>query len=433
MSGTTPKGFRTRIAVVLVVAGLAATALTTPASGAPHPIPVPPGGGESVQEAARMSAQLDLVGVADRVEKVARASRHPQLGGIRLNVEQHTVEVWWRGPAPAAVKAAADGARRGTKVVIRPAAHTEAELVTVARSLVRSGSVPGLNQVAPAVDGSALEVTVTAATAAAGPAAVARARTASTRLHLAVPLRLSAGPAPRKMSRYSDTPPFWGGAAISSNGLACTSGFPVIKRGLFGVETTRGLLTALHCGSDVFRTGGGQTVVGHGAPVARGSAAWTLDSQFVDTGKGSSKAAPYIYDGGSGTGEFSKPVVGQIATYVGTWVCTSGASTGTHCNTKVIQTNAYIPYPDNPGENVWPVAVGQEQSWSAAVGPGDSGAPVFSLSRDPNKVLAVGETVAGFGDTVACPGFSNITCRNGVIFTQINDVLQAKGVKLLTQ
>jgi hypothetical protein len=67
--------------------------------------------------------------------------------------------------------------------------------------------------------------------------------------------------------------------------------------------------------------------------------------------------------------------------------------------------------------------------WGAA----DSGGPVFTLSSDPNRVLAVGIIVAGdSGQTTWCQGDQGRTCYRVGWYVRIQNVLSYWGATLRT-
>ena len=159
------------------------------------------------------------------------------------------------------------------------------------------------------------------------------------------------------------------------------------------------------------------------------TAAFNSDSLFVPTNSG-----PAMFDGAP-VGAFSKPVVGWVNNFVGQLVCTSGASTGVHCDiiTDLISSTALIqtgPTSFTRVDNlVFGTALGS--TTAIAAGSGDSGGPVFTLTSNFSKVKAAGlMSIAQF--RVPCNVAGLPFCGNRVGFVNIGSVLQAQQANILT-
>lgn len=130
-------------------------------------------------------------------------------------------------------------------------------------------------------------------------------------------------------SRYYDTAPFWGGAAIyRSNGGRCTTSFTVKNS-----SGTRFMVTAGHCGpvGTTWRTAGGVYV---GQTVSRPNYP-TYDMALI---RGGSSYGTHVYMGNR-TGYGSK-VLGAGDPVVGAYYCVSGTTTYENCGKKVTSLNA---------------------------------------------------------------------------------------------
>lgn len=240
---------------------------------------------------------------------------------------------------------------------------------------MRVARLDGVASVTPAADGSQLSVS--------GSAGEAVARTAVTEKAGGIPVKYETTSTPKMASRGDDWAPYWGGARWGG----CSTGFGIWVGGATKV------LSAGHCGSNNNNAydGGGQlmgTISG--------------DDNAYDRLYINASSAGRIYDGGVGSGEFSKPVVGAQRSYVGDWLCTSGSYSGARCGIRVSATNMTI----NIGYLVYQIVRAEQVDYTNAAGNGDSGGPVFSLSSDPNKVIAKGTlTAIDSGAWCPAPGF----------------------------
>src|SRR5262249_54471515 len=108
-----------------------------------------------------MAAQAPLAAAAERIQDLD--PKGVALGGIELDVEKHTLNLWWKGDPPAAVRKEIEhGQRVGIRINLRPALYSQRELIDVARSvIVNAKEYPGIVSVGPLADGSGLEVGVT--------------------------------------------------------------------------------------------------------------------------------------------------------------------------------------------------------------------------------------------------------------------------------
>jgi len=333
---------------------------------------------------ATMQAQAPLSRAAGALLRVIDRNGFEGLAGTSL--EEDRVVLWWKGEVPAALEAAIAQARRRVPVEVRPAAHTHEELRQAARAVgrkMRDDPSSPVHEIDIAGDGSGLRVVTDQ-----DPASAQAWMPA-----VPVPLRLEVRSRVTLASRYADTAPYWGGAAIinQDNGARCTSGFGVQAGG------TTFVLTAGHCG----RPGGAWW----NGDRSRTLGSATSENVAHDLLLIPTSAAGRIYDGGVGTGEFSKGVTGWDWVHSGEYVCQSGSTSGAVCgiqNTgdfayQFCATDTYGTY-----ECYNDLIVARRPDNGVATRPGDSGGPVFTLAG-PMQVTAKG-TVTGVASDANCSG-----------------------------
>jgi len=393
-------------AVALVMAGQVSAAAGSPKPPLPPPptaeLPgarVVPGGVSSWAELMSVQQRLDTA--AQRIADIG----DKDYTGIVVSAEKDTLTVYWKGGRPSGAAAAAvDAARDAGSVRVLPARYSEKEMLAAADRVVRVG---GVAAVTPKVDGSGLTVSV-------GPG-----------IRPAVPLtsevpitRVDTAQQPQLASRGDDSPPYWGGARWYSPLGGCSSGFAI------SIAGASKMLSAGHCANngDTAVDGGGQ-VMGTVSGVDKGH-----DRLFINTW-----SAGRIYDGGVGTGEFSKPVVGAAHSFVGDWLCTSGAYSGARCNEQVKAVNQTIYV----GYYITQLVMAEQVDHTNAVGNGDSGGPVFSLYwADYNKVIAKGTNTAIDTSTqVPCTGVptgGGRICAWRFYYVDVVNSLNAYGASIIT-
>ncbi|MBB5872677.1 hypothetical protein F4553_006111 [Allocatelliglobosispora scoriae] len=357
-----------------------------------------------------MAAQLPLVDAAQRFTEL---DKDGQLGGVELVVKKKTLNLWWKGDPPAEIRAEIERqqAEHGIQIKLATSAYSQRELVEITHGLV-DRFPKGLTRIGPKVDGSGLT------------AAVLDGYELDREL-VPVPVEVVHEPVLTPTSRGNDSAPWWAGGVTRGafpNAGTCSTGFAIARYFLWW-ETTRGILTAEHCGFGGglgFNDGAGQRIgQAEPAPARRLS-----DSLFITTNSGAR-----TFDGGVGVGEFSKPVVGAVGNFPGQFVCTSGAATGVHCNIRTDLINQLVL---NGGFFfVESVAIATQINGVVATGVGDSGGPVFTLAADPSKVRAAG-MMTGALNPVPCQIGGQTGCFNRVAFVDLGFVLIAQQASLLT-
>lgn len=337
-----------------------------------------PGGFASWEQLLR--TQERLVRAAARIT-AASGTNSNGFAGIVVAPEQRRLQVFWKGRTPARVSALISTVRRDVAVSVRPAAHSQRELAQQARRLAtRSPGHARITSVAPKVDGSGLAVTV-----AAGAATAARSLAEET----SVPLEITSGTAPALATRWNDSPPWYGGAAWrnATRGGGCSTGFAVWHAG-----RTK-MLSAGHCAA-----------VGDRATDPTGETMGTVsqDSNAYDVQLIDARSAGRVFNNTASLSEFTNPVIGTAGSYVGMYICTSGAYSGTRCRIQVKRTGVTI----NIGYLIFNTVQAERVDRTNAVGQGDSGGAVQVVASDTTKVYAAGvNTAIDLNTAAACTGY----------------------------
>jgi hypothetical protein len=343
------------------------------------------------EELAR--AQEPLVAAATAI--TALDPDHERLGGIRLQVDRAAVEVYWKGDVPETLrKEIATQEANGVRVALRPADYSGSELDTAVHRMVdQIERYPGLVVIAPQPTAGGLQGYFTDPDKA-------------KEFDFPMPVDIEAAPdGAVPFSRNSDTPPFWGGAAAVASAGGCTTGFAVAQR-FFGIEVSRGVLSAGHCdpaGGGLWTTPTGLTI---GTAGARNGIS---DSIYIRA-----RSSGRFYTGGV-TSNTSKQVVGLTPNFPGQFVCTEGASTGEHCFVMnfLVGGAAVVS-----GAVTFGVTLAVNVTGAIAGGSGDSGGPVVA-SANPVAGLAAGLISFGVGVTPCAVG----TCSAVVGYIDISWVL----------
>ena len=373
--------------VELVTAGTPAAAEK---SGKPLLDPAPPPAGAVP---AGFADWAEVMAVQHKLNKAAdaiTAGDPAGYGGVIADPLTRELVVYWKGKPPAVVRETIARQRDAVPVRVLPSVYSQQELRAETDKLMRDKSITSAG---PKPDGSGLDVSV------AGTAADAR-RTAAVRdISVAYTIREHVRPTP-VYDRWNDIPPWWGGAFYTGvgTGFGCTTGFSVTIGGY------KELLTAAHCGYEGYAAvtaAGGFIGVTHGVNYGR-------DSMLIFPPEASESV---IYTGGLailGNPESARAVIGATGSFVGNFVCTSGAFSGERCNIRVTRPGIAI----NVGlqgivYTINPVVEMEHVERAFAMGTGDSGGPVFApLGSD--SAYAMGTMTAIDTQTPApCSGFGN--------------------------
>ncbi|MFC7723075.1 chymotrypsin family serine protease [Nonomuraea recticatena] len=329
----------------------------------------------------KMRAQEPLTKAASLLRWEVENNGHA--GYANISLEPDGVALHWKGQIPPGMKTAMTQAGQHAKVRVVPARYSQAELRAATDSLFEyMKEHPGgpVRSVGVSQDGSAIEVGVVDSEAQTSTADLPKT---------AIPVKTVRRAAPKLTSRLSDSAPYWGGARLwnPARQTKCTSGF--------GVKNSAGtefLLTAAHCFTppEQVETWTCCRTVGNA----------THETYWHDLLLVQTDAGGRIYDGGVGTGEFSKSVYGWDWVYSGEYLCTSGSVSGVICN--FTQGNAFtFSYCDWDSDGDWTcmndLLLAVQMDGLLAGLEGDSGGPVFSLRND--GVIAKG-IISGRNDHV---------------------------------
>jgi hypothetical protein len=410
----------------VVVAALLASGV----AGGPEVVASTPGGsGDVLADQTRLIAAADLI----------KGAGWDGYAGISLAPEKGELSLYWKGTLPAQVQRAVDKARREMGVRVLPAAHSERELLEVARRLAKE---PGVTSVGPKVDGSGLRLGYAGNRTSAE--AVPAIRDAGVDIEVerseyvrAASLAQPSQCALRPVTRQVDWCPYSGGAKYTfqqdGETYRCTTGWPVRFNWTPGGSGVQYQLTAGHCGSDGL-------VVNNGAGAVMGTVEQDTDSRDLMLIK--TPSAPTMF-AGTWNSNVLKTVSGVRGNYPGAYMCTSGSVSGQHCDLVVEDTNQEINLLADDGTTypVAPMVVAASRNGTVAVARGDSGGPVAAQDAVvPGAgltlpyVYGVGTISAG-EDEVECPRGTvaqATTCFQRVWYAPLQESLAHLNVSLIT-
>ncbi|MET8162453.1 hypothetical protein ABZT47_39360 [Sphaerisporangium sp. NPDC005289] len=388
------------LGVAAAVTGLGTVHATAAPAPAPAPAPVKDTTARPIEPVGEvpgafaswtdlLATQQKLVKAADRITAATKTKEDTGYAGIIAAPENHELRVYWKGDTPRRIDDLIGRLREDVPVSILPAAYSARELEREMNRLARV-SAGAITSIAPKVDGSGLSVS-------GADLGLTRAKVADS----TVPITIQAGVTPALASRWDDSPPWWGGAAwrkAGIGGFGCSTGFAVTYGG-----TTR-MLTAAHCG-DVGQTATDPTGQAIG-PIS------SYDDMYRDVMLINAGTAGRVYNNNPGTisPEFSNPVIGTTGSYVGMWLCTSGAYSGTLCSIQAKQVNVTL----SVGYPIYGLVIAEQAAHTNAAGGGDSGGPVeIPNPSSTTQQYAVGVISAIDPSTpVPCTGYvtSGRTC-----------------------
>lgn len=424
--------------------------------------PTPPAAGTtptglSSADAALMRKQDVLDGVVRRLlNDVSPEQQHTiaGFGGVTMDPATSSIKLYWKGTVSAHVTSVRSTLPAGVTVTVLPAKYTRAELRTAQAKLLSSSGSDSptitatgakISRIGPVADGSGLEV------AYADALLLPRIAPATTFLHAAtgtttttttareyrttsvdssaevtsgVPTATTYEPlAPPTSGRQNDTSPWFGGAGMRSpTNTYCSTGFGVKRR----VDNRFAVLTAAHC-ANYAATG---TYKDPQAEYVGTIVAMRQDRDVaVVIQRTDTASAGRVWFGPPTELSDSRAVSGAGTNVVGGLVCTSGASTGIHCSSRIESVGGTVRTSDGVLHTA--IVKATRTTGSAAVGTGDSGGPV--VAYDGSRVRAHGVIVSG-ASAVTCSSTPAITatCYKTVYYVDVKQVLADFSLTLLT-
>ncbi|MER7849323.1 hypothetical protein ABTZ03_35915 [Kitasatospora sp. NPDC096077] len=386
------------------------------------------------QPAVKLSAEYHeqyLQPIADEIHRLVDSGQVDGSGftSVVFRPEDHALDLFWKGPVPAPVKAAVDAWRPGARakaahnpvgpvspeydVRYRSAAYSKTELEqAIGRFVAAVGhDVREWSTVGPAADGSGLRLTyrpeATKRLAPAGSPASAYEKRAEEIAGMPVHPEVGTVPVPTRGTRRSDAAPWTPGATLRVSGNSeCSTGVP----GWVGGK--RVLLTAAHCQSSGTVYNGQRTV---GEITAFDHA---LDVAVITTGQAPEAR---FYNGAWDSGD-SRPLYGPARLDQGHSTCFSGATSGFHCELEVTRTGM------STADGRTDLTEVRSRSGGIAVAQGDSGGPVVANPQG-DAMAPVGVIVAGDnGSKVSCTATSSpTTCFSTGYFTPLDPIASRFG------
>ncbi|MGW2651892.1 S1 family peptidase [Streptomyces sp. NPDC001393] len=405
-----------------------AFALPAAALAAAVPFVIPPLAGASsvpaTQPASRAATRIDerqqvLDAVADRItEGLSEPDRAhiPGFAEVEVDPDHNHLRLHWKGTPPQRVRQILAHLPHGVTAEVDSARYSKAELHAARMKLLNNlasmklraegtAAPVRVTSIAPAVDGSGLEVgydnaagTASRLLASGHSRTLQQVATAAGRLagvHVAAIHRLQSVDL---SSRQHDSSP-WTGASALKNPLGG------ICSGSYGVKNAQGqymLTSAYHCGPGPegrWTTWWGGDLIGTTDAAQR-----SPQDDVVGIKLPSQRVSGRLYDGpASRTDGYAKPVTGWGHNNVGDYVCTDGANGGVHCGVRIAQTDIGVTGPNGiyrPDVDL-AYATSATPGGVAAVN-GDSGGPVFASVRNHTADEARG-IITALDRTLTCP------------------------------
>ncbi len=404
-----------RLAVIASLVGVLIPlqiAWTSPAAKAT----VPSVGPLTSAEAANQSKLVEFFGWLAQGSFGSRGYVAPEQDAANLVATLRWKDV---GDADKAV-VTAEAARRGIAVAFKATPYSSSELTTMAQRLMQPGrfgndfevtrliGVPG-DTVIPQV------IVRSLTTQAIGAAKTQRDSTVVQAAGGTVTVEDEQYPAVALSSRGADTSPYNAGGMIRYNTASpCSTGFALYYGGANRATTAR------HCDGGNYRTWDTGLTYGFSLATSSDGGAKVLSGsgmQLMFTGSPTSTVYRSVYS-------YSDPGLG-------TWVCTSGANTGEHCNLLVNQMSVF--WNDGYGPDFSTIGA-QEHGGGVAAGQADSGGPVFfNIDGTGTGRLGAAGMIQWGSQSVPC-GTTRVatTCYNWVYFSSIRTIARNLGAKLVT-
>lgn len=394
------------VLAVLAASGTPAAAQSDPDKPPPdeESLPAEPVPGPFESWAELLEAQERLNAAADQLSPAAERERG--FTGIEASPVRGRLRLFWHGVPPEPIRDLVARLSREVPIEVLSAEHSRAELLEQQAAIAAE---PGVNTVAAQVDGSGLTVGYE------GSEDAARQLRSIANATVPVVVEPYDETQPAGCSgRQDDCSPFWGGAKyVMPGGGWCSTGF-TLKFTWFlypSPPSSHRMLSAGHCAGNgtAVKDGGGQPM---GTITGDSDAA---DLLTIDPAGG---FAPRVYLDSWNAGLASnKAVKAAKPSYVGNWVCPSGAATGEHCPVVVSHVDVTI------WGTVKTVRANHYYPNSVAVGKGDSGGPVIVHQWWGGGVYAMG-TISALSNVVPCPaGSPSPLCGSTVYYVGIMTAL----------
>lgn len=334
----------------------------------------------------------------------------------------NAIDLWTVGPTPVVLKSLIESTQSGIGVTYHTTATYSADAQREAAVKLMSDQTinqPSLafgfkfTEVAESPVGDGLTVHYEATGNSPITSEYVRQYVASTVGVIAVLVLADGGGTPT--ARWDAHAPWAGGSGFNiSNGDSCSLGVAV-RRG-----TLVNFLTARHCDP----SSNNRWTNEQGITLTYGSGSVTtkpgIDSYLITQIAGGGGASGLVFTGGYNSN--TSQIVGSSTTAQdGDYICTSGANTGEHCNTKVFGETDYtvLGYSVHvkEGFNDQPYPVGQ----------GDSGGPVYYVG--PDSHVGIVGIISGQGNSEACQSTHlnnpQTRCGDPVYFVDITTILGA--------
>ncbi|MFF2348399.1 S1 family peptidase [Kitasatospora sp. NPDC058115] len=399
-----------------------------------------------------MKKQEVLDAVVDRMtgglSEVER-DRIPGFTDVEVDPAGNRIRLHWKGEVSSTAREIMGSLPAGVTVEVLPAKYSKAELHEARERLLRDGKPQPLasevtraktriTHIAPAVDGSGLEIGYDEEKPRSRPASLTQSgepsvddatRTRKTGEVKAITSSLAGvetdvvyAPIAIDATRGEDYSPWWGGSGLRTpGGTICSSGFGVTRS-----DGTPLLTTAYHCGDGIYHNWYDGAFVGS---TSQADMLDILDVSGINTGNAVGNA---IYEGpwndSTGTGKY---VSGWGHNNVGDYVCQSAANSGTHCGIKITRTDFSYTGPNGVWRKVADYAIQTNANDIAAVN-GDSGGPVYTVDS-AGKAVARG-TISSLDSTVNCNGRTTSDggsrtpwCFSAMMYVPIYQILHDKG------
>ncbi|MCC9307204.1 S1 family peptidase [Kitasatospora sp. RB6PN24] len=408
-----------------------------------------------LHDAQLMSDQEKLDKIVDQITgglpEYDRA-KIPGFSEVEVDAAHRHLRLHWKGEVPASVAKVLAHLPAGFSAEVVPAKYSKAELHAARDKLLSNGQQKDLaskvtpaatriTSVAPAVDGSGLDVTYdedrgqgrfdvrdSLAPSVRQDKTSEVEAAAESLTGVQAHVRYQALSIDAQATREADWSPWQGGGGLQTGGgTICSTGFGVTRKS----DGKKLITTAYHCGAQgpYYTWSGSHAFVGT-AKLENASA--TNDIVGIDPGKNTS--GNRVWDGPWNMTGYSKAVSGWGNNNVGDMVCTSAANSGAHCWLYIQQTDISVTGPNG----VTRPDVEFAYSDDIAAANGDSGGPVFTGSNDWTTDEARG-VITALDNTMDCGSFTTADawqrkpwCFHGVYYVPIGKILHDQNWSLNT-